>query len=229
MKPINEVEHISSAVGLCIHNILDFGHIFNKELVFDMTMQKLQEVEEPTPLKVFGVMHGIIDYYHSLLQSSTQILTLYLVDIAGLGMLIEKEGLDVDVYDNNVDIIVELYTRFSFENTCMLLKERLNDPRATLVLERYSGQLEDIEKVMSPTLDYFLTTEAIEPFGKKKEEYLQQDITFVLYQHELMLDILSQHQDLTLPIEAIKELYLNRIKSLVVVNIDDIDLEAGLK
>lgn len=221
----NEAEHLSAATELCMHNILDFGHIFNKEIILEMLNNKLEEEPSPTPIIVLGLMHGIIDYYYSLLQSSTQVLTMYLPDLAGLGMLIEQEGVAVDIYNPDVDIVVELYTRFDFRNGLLVMQEVLNDIRTTSILKKYGDQLEEIERLMSPTLDYFLKKEVIEPFSKKKEEYFEKDLHFILFQHELMMDILNVPQILTL--DEIKEEFLSRIKDMVVVNIEDIDLSAG--
>ena len=224
-KQVNELQHLSSATELCLHNILDFGHIFNKDLILSMLNQKLEEEQETTPITVLGLMHGIIDYYHNLLQTSTKILSIYIPDIVGLGILIEQEGLDIDIYNPDVDIISELYARFSFENTLLVLKENLNDIRASTILDKYTQHLVEIENMISPTLDYFLDAESLEPFVTKKNYYFDHGVSFVLFQHELMIKILSARDVLSL--DEIKDLYLSRIKDMVVVNIEDIDLSAG--
>lgn len=222
---ITETEHLLKATQLAIANALDFGAIFNNQLIGDIVNKKIESQEDVTPITILSLVEAVITQHTSITISGIKLMTLYLTDIVSLGMIIEDQKLGFDLYNPDVDIVTELYKRYDFTNAITVLTNKYGDEDSKAVLQKYNHMLEDINNLINPTLDYYIKPEVLEQYGEIKHKQINDDIFFILFQHVELIEVLSKYKDFTLTLDQIKEAYYKRIRDSIILELTDETLD----
>lgn len=228
-----KIDHIQEATQFVITTSLLQGHVYDVDKVISIVNQRLAKETDVTPSTAIAVVEQVMEYERKVFNNALKLLTTNISDIVSRGMITEKylQSNNIELTDENhpytanPEIIDKLYSLVDLDHIVNLIitKEAYSYyPNIVQIKELYHNYFSEFDKVLIPTMDYYLKPNVMDKWVDKKSKLVADEILFVMYQHDLVLELLGKdHSGVYKDIDRFKKVYINTLRSKLFVNVSD--------
>lgn len=199
--------------------------VYNTDVLMSTLQDQIKKIKTVDELQnLFGAYENLIMSTGSVALMQLNIMACYIPELRMYHMAINKTNeentTNIEPYDLNRNVLNMLYSYFLLEHILHLLQNAkdltvLNTSKEKLeqFIKKYEGMLLDINKVVIPNMDMFLSPKVLEEFAIKKSLYLTTGVPVMLYQYDLLLNaMLKKYSNVTLTIDQIAGILRDELK-----------------
>lgn len=199
--------------------------VYNTDVLMSTLQNRIKEVNTVEELQgLFGAYENLIMSTSNVALMQMNIMACYIPELRMYHMAIDETNKDnrtnIKPYDLNKNVLNTLYGYFLLEHILHLLLNAkdltvLNTSKDKLeqFINKYEGMLLDINKIIIPNMDMFLSSKVLEEFAIKKSMYVATGVPIMLYQYDLLINtILKKYSNVTLSLNQITGILRDELK-----------------